>query len=34
MEFNWTVFWVTVSFLAIFVLSYLAHKAGPPPGDS
>ncbi len=33
MEFNWTAFWVTVSFAVIFVLSYLVYKQGPPPGD-
>ncbi len=33
MEFSWTAFFVTVSFLLIGVLSWLMHKAGPPPDD-
>jgi len=32
-SFDWTVFFVTVSFIALFVMSWLAYKAGPPPGD-
>jgi hypothetical protein len=29
-DFSWTVFFVTVSFVAIAGLSWLMHKAGPP----
>jgi hypothetical protein len=30
MEFSWTAFFVTTSFVAILLLSWLMHKAGPP----
>jgi hypothetical protein len=29
-EFSWTAFFVTVSFLLIGLLSWMMHKAGPP----
>ena len=29
MEFNWTAFAVTVSFLSLFIVAWAAKKAGP-----
>ena len=33
MEFSWTAFFVTVSFVLIGVLSWVMHKAGPPKDE-
>jgi hypothetical protein len=29
MRFSWTAFFVTISFLALFIVAWLAKKAGP-----
>ncbi len=29
MEFSWTVFFVAISFLVLFVVAWVARKAGP-----
>ena len=33
MEFSWTAFFVTVGFIALFIVAWLAHKAGPGDED-
>jgi hypothetical protein len=31
--FSWTVFFVVVAFAALFIVAYLARRAGPPESD-
>ncbi len=33
MEFSWTIFFVVVSFLLLFVVAWLAKRAGPPDDE-